>query len=677
MNYFLHGGDYNPDHWLQYPDILKDDLKMMKDGKINTVTLGVFDWSSIEPSEGHYNFDWLDKIFEDINKMGGRVILATPSGAKPQWMSKEYPEINRVDGNGTRHTAGFRHNHCFSSPIYRREVKKIDTMLAERYGKNPALLMWHVSNEFSGECYCDLCANNWRKWVKNKYQTLENLNESWYMNFWGGAYSNWGEILPPNPLGESGVHEGMDLDWKRFVTDMTIDFYDAEAKTLREITPDIPITTNFMADGPDKDKFIPKVDLDYSKFAKHLDVVSWDSYPAWHNNYESLAETAMQVGYVHDQFYSLKHQPFLVMESTPSQVNWMPYAKSKKPGMHMLSSMQQIAHGSDSTLYFQMRQGRAGSEKYHGAVIGHDNSEDNRVFKEVAEYGKRLEKISEIQGAVKEPRVAIVYDWESNWTLNSAVGFGRPTKLGVQTLQKHYSIFWGQNIPVEIVRPDDDLSKYDLLIAPMLYLQTEDTMLALQNYVRNGGTLVSSYLSGMVDSNDRVYLGGFPDKLQKLFGIKTKEMDTLYPNEHNTVKFGYTKYRTHDYDEVIETTTGNVLAAYQEDFFKQTPAVVENQFGKGKAYYIAARMGRDFLKDFYEPIIDQLHLTDDFVGNPEYEVSCQTRIKNGNKYHFLMNFSEATHTVELLKPAIDVETGEKVDSTIVLRKYEVRVLKEA
>lgn len=674
MDKFLYGGDYNPEQWLDQPEILKQDLELMKKAKINTVTLGTFSWASIEPREGEYHFEWLDKIFDDVYQMGGHVILATPSGGRPQWMSQKYPEVNQVDEYGRRHTHGFRQNHCYSSPIYRQETQKINTMLAKRYGKHPALLMWHVSNEFGGQCFCDLCQENWRKWLQNKYQTLDNLNKAWYLRVWSGMYSDWSQVLPPNPLGETKVH-GMDLDWKRFVTAMTIDFYESEAKPLREITPDIPITTNFMAEGLDKGDYYPITGLDYSQFAKHVDVVSWDSYPAWHNDYETLAETAMKSAYTHDCFYSLKHKPFLIMESTPSCINSQQYNKSKRPGMNILSSLQQIAHGSDSTLYFQIRQAQGNSEKFHGGVIGHDNSSENRVYQEVAQYGSKLENIAEIKGAIKKPKVGIYYDWESNWAFNRGGAFGRPTRLGIQTLQKHYSIFWGQDIACEIINGEDDFTKYDLIIAPIMYMYRDATVTKLQKFVKAGGTLVGSYFTGMADEYDRVILNGLPTKLRELFGINTKEIDTLYPKQHNHVEFGDKSYVTKDYNQIIDTTTAKVLGKYQDDFYQDTPAVVKNEFGQGTTYYLATRLGRNFLKEFYRPIIDKLQLANDFVLDSKYEVSCQVRIKNGIRYYFLMNFSEDQQIVHTRCESTNVEDGSTVGTEIRLEKYGCLVLK--
>ena len=572
----LHGGDYNPDQWLDYPDTLKDDLRLMKLANVNTMTVGIFAWSALEPTEGNYNFEWLDKIIDDVYNQGGRVILATPSGARPAWLSEKYPEVLRTNDRREKMLHGGRHNHCFSSPIYREKTQKMNYKLAERYGNHPALIMWHVSNEYSGDCHCELCQENFRDWLKNKYKTIENVNKAWWGPFWSHTYTDWSQIESPSSIGENAVH-GLNLDWKRFVTDQTIDFYENEAKPLRELTPNVPITTNFMADTDD---LIPFQSLNYDKFSKHVDILSWDCYPAWHNDWETTKDLATKVGFINDLYRSLKQQPFLIMECTPSGVNWHNVNKAKRPGMHTLASMQLLAHGSDSVLYFQWRKSRGSSEKFHGAVIDHDNSEENRVFKEVSQVGEILDKIKEIKGSMKQSKVAIIYDWENDWALKDAQGFGKESRRYPQTLQSHYKYFWDKNISVDVVTPQQDLSKYSLVVAPMMYMMTEETMDRFRDYVKNGGVLVGSYLSGLVNETDLTYLGGWPKTLQETYGIDAKEIDTLYPKDKNSIKFGNESFEVVDYCTIIEAKEAEVLAKYEEDFYKNTPAITKNNLEK-------------------------------------------------------------------------------------------------
>ena len=668
----LHGGDYNPDQWLDYPDILKDDLRLMKLANVNTMTVGIFAWSALEPTEGNYNFEWLDKIIDDVYNQGGRVILATPSGARPAWLSEKYPEVLRTNDRREKMLHGGRHNHCFSSPIYREKTQKMNYKLAERYGNHPALIMWHVSNEYSGDCHCELCQENFRDWLKNKYKTIENVNKAWWGPFWSHTYTDWSQIESPSSIGENAVH-GLNLDWKRFVTDQTIDFYENEAKPLRELTPNVPITTNFMADTDD---LIPFQSLNYEKFSKHVDILSWDCYPAWHNDWETTKDLATKVGFINDLYRSLKQQPFLIMECTPSGVNWHNVNKAKRPGMHTLASMQLLAHGSDSVLYFQWRKSRGSSEKFHGAVVDHDNSEENRVFKEVSQVGEILDKIKEIKGSMKQSKVAIIYDWENDWALKDAQGFGKESRRYPQTLQSHYKYFWDKNISVDVVTPQQDLSKYSLVVAPMMYMMTEETMDRFRDYVKNGGVLVGSYLSGLVNETDLTYLGGWPKTLQEIYGIDVKEIDTLYPKDRNSIKFGNESFEVVDYCTIIEAKEAEVLAKYEEDFYKNTPAITKNNLEKGKAYFIGARTNQEFLSKFYDKIVKDLDINEveDFIS--ECGISIQIRENEDAKYYFVMNFTEEEKNIGIKGSYLNLISGKMMERLNLMKPYDVYVLKK-
>ncbi len=673
-DFMLHGGDYNPDQWLDRPDILSDDIKLMQLAHTNTFSVGIFAWSTLEPEEGVYNFEWLDNIIDNIYKIGGRIILATPSGARPAWMSEKYPEVLRVNGSRVKQLHGGRHNHCFTSGVYREKTQQMNRLLAERYGNHPALVMWHISNEYGGECHCDQCQEAFRTWLKDKYNNdLKALNDSWWGPFWSHTFSDWSQIESPSPIGENAVH-GLNLDWRRFVTDQTIDFYKNEIVPIREITPEIPITTNFMADTFD---LIPFQSLDYSKFSKHLDVISWDAYPAWHNDWESTANLAMKVAFIDDLYRSLKQQPFLLMESTPSLVNWHEVNKAKRPGMHLLSSMQMIAHGSDSVMYFQWRKSRGSSEKFHGAVVDHDNSSENRVFQEVAKVGQVLEKLPKVVGTNRPSDVAILYDWESNWALNDAQGYGLETKQYPQTLQEHYRPFWEKDIPVDVITKEQDFSPYKLLVVPMLYLMSEETIARLKAFVANGGRLVTTYISGVVNEYDLTYLGGWHKDLQEIFGLNPLETDTLYPKDENYVTFNNQKYLVKDYATIIDVNGAITEGTYLQDFYKSKPAVTSHSHEKGKTYYIGARLDEQFHRDFYSDLISELELKAIFPVKHSPGVSIQVRQGEDADYVFIMNFTEEQQVVVLDSEVTDMVTGEILSGEMTLDQYEVRIVEKS
>lgn len=670
--FLLHGGDYNPDQWLKYPDVLKEDMELMQLAHTNTFSVGIFAWSALEPEEGVYEFKWLDKIFDDIHSFGGKVILATPSGARPAWMSKKYPDVLRVNAARIKQLHGGRHNHCFSSPTYLEKTRNINRKLAERYGEHPALLLWHISNEYSGDCHCERCQTAFRKWLEERYDgDLEALNDAWWGPFWSHTLTDWEQVESPSPYGEDGVH-GLRLDWRRFVTDQTVRFLENELLPIREITPDIPVTTNFMADTPD---LIPFRGLNYNRLAKKIDIISWDAYPTWHNDWETTAELAMKVGFIDDLYRTMKDQPFLLMENTPSMVNWHSVNKAKRPGMHILASMQMLAHGSDSILYFQWRKSRGSTEKFHGAVVDHDRSPENRVFKEVAALGRKMEKLAALKGAHRKAETALLYDWENDWALEDAQGYGLDTKQYIQTMHAHYRPFWKRDIPVDVIMKDHDFSRYKLLVVPMLYMMDDQTAEKLEVFVKNGGKLVMTYISGVVNEHDLVHKGAWHEKLADVFGIHPLETDTLYPRDRNEVTYEGKHYELKDYATILELSGAAAIGTYAEDFYAGTPAVTEHAYGKGVAYYIGGRLEDAFQEDFYGRLLSEGRIFPPVGIAKQDGVSIQVRSNAESLFVFVLNFNEGEKDIELDQVYEDVLDGGHLSGGIRLNPYEVKVLR--
>ncbi len=674
---FIHGGDYNPDQWIETPEIWDEDMRLMKLANCNEMTLGIFSWSRIEPEEGRFDFGWLDTIMDKLADNGAYAVLATPTGARPAWMSQKYPEVLRVQANRQRNLHGQRHNHCFTSPVYREKAGIINRKLAERYKDHPALLVWHISNEYGGECHCELCQEAFRNWLRRKYHNdLNELNHAWWTGFWSHRFTDWSQIESPAPHGENIVH-GHNLDWKRFVTDQTIDFFLNEIKPLKEITPDIPVTTNLMGTYPG---------LDYWKLAKELDVVSWDNYPDWHNDYRKTWELASDISFVHDLNRSLKGgKPFMLMESTPSLVNWKPVNKLKRPGMHMLSSLQAVAHGSDTVQYFQWRKSRGASEKLHGAVVDHCGHENTRVFGDVAALGEALRKLDDVIGTTVHPKVAVMFDWENRWALEDAQGFSQDRRNYEQTCKNHYKAFWNKGVPVNIINMDCELSQYKLVVAPMMYMVRPGAGERIEAFVRDGGTFVTTYATGYVDENDLCFLGGFPGPLRKVMGIWAEEIDSLYDGEGNAIRMMegdfpglQGDYKAEDFCELIHAETAKALGAYKEDFYAGRPALTVNSFGKGKAYYMASRFEDSFLQGFYSSLIKQLGIKRVLDMELPVGVTAQMRTDGKNEYVFLMNFSEEPNSIDMgRKKTEELLSGKTLSGLVTLKPYETAILKRA
>jgi beta-galactosidase len=668
----LHGADYNPEQWENYPGIIEKDIAMMRQAKCNVMSVGIFSWAKLEPHEGEYDFAWLDSIIEKLYSAGIHIFLATPSGARPAWMSQKYPEVLRVGRNRVPALHGGRHNHCMSSPVYREKTMKINSLLAARYSHHPAVLGWHISNEYGGECHCSLCQERFRDWLKARYKTLDALNHAWWSTFWSHTYTDWSQIESPAPQGEVSIH-GLNLDWRRFNTAQVTDFCQHEVAPLKAANAELPVTTNFM------EYFY---DYDYWQLAKAIDFISWDSYPMWHKEKDET-QLACYTAMYHDMMRSLKGgKPFVLMESTPSTTNWQPTSKLKKPGMHILSSIQAVAHGADSVQYFQWRKSRGSVEKFHGAIIDHVGHLDTRVGREVTRLGEMLARLPEVVGCRTDARVAIIFDQQNRWALDDAEG---PRNMGLEyekTVNEHYRPFWEKGIAVDVIDADGDLSRYALVIAPMLYMVREGFAERAEAFVAAGGHLVTTYWSGVVDETDLCHLGGFPGPLRKLLGIWAEEIDCLGEGERNLVQ-GLAgnaaglqgPYQVRHLCELIHTESAQALATYRDDFYAGRPAVTVNRFGKGKAWHVASRNDLPFQRDFFAGIIDELALPRAVEGDFPPGVVATARTDGETAWVFVQNYTAQQQLITLPQGYTDCMTDAAAAGDTVLLAWDCRVLK--
>lgn len=661
----LHGGDYNPEQWLDRPDILEEDIRLMKQAGINTATLGVFAWSVYEPVEGEYHFEWLTDIMDRLYENGIYTVLATPSGARPMWLDEAYPSSLRVAEDGERNHHGFRENHCMTSPEYRAKVAELDRRLAQAVKGHPGLILWHISNEFGGECYCDLCKRKFQDYLSRKFDgQIDRLNQEWWTCFWSHRYNSFSQIEPPYLNGERSIM-GLNLEWKRFTSWNTTDFMKMEISTIREITPEIPFTTNFMRlyGG-----------LDYHMMARELDLVSLDNYPDWHNDRESLTDTVTQVAFDYAMLRGMKPgQPFLLMESTPSQVNWQPVNKLKRPGMHKLSSLQAVACGSDSVQYFQWRKGRGSYEQYHGAVIDHLGTSDTRTFREMAETGHFLQKHGDVAGTLVRARAAILFDWSGWWAIDDLKGLNEH-RCYPETVREQYVALLKMGVEADVVPTDADLSGYAFVIAPMLYIVDEALAAKLKNYVSGGGTLLATYLCGYVNENTLCHLGGFPGAgLREVFGLYAEEIDNLYPGERNGMRLcgagEQHVYPVQDFCELLKPGTAETLGVYTADFYADEPLFTVHPYGKGQAYYVGARLDVDGMSAIYRLVLNRLT---DGMGETESRglrpaeplpdgIEHHIRTDGETDYHFYLNSTDHDLTLPdgSVVPGMDVSVEEQ------------------
>lgn len=661
-NDFIHGGDYNPEQWLDRPDILSKDIRLLKKAHCNEVTLGVFSWSVLEPLEGEYHLEWLKKIIDRLYENGIYVILATPSGARPKWLADRYPEVLRVEENGQRNMFGGRHNHCYTSPEYRRKIGDLDTRLAREFGGHPGVIMWHISNELRGYCYCENCQQAFRGWLEKRYGTIEKLNHEWWSTFWSSRFNSFEEVEAPSSIGIDSI-PALTVDWKRFCTEQARDFMEHEIRTLKEAGAVQPMTTNYM-------RFLE--DYDYTAFSRNLDVISWDSYPLWHVG--NVYETSIEHGMMHDLCRSIKNQPFLLMESSPSSTNWQEVGKLRRPGMQKLASLHAVAHGSDSVQYFQIRQGRGGYEMYHGALIDHYGSEDTRVFREVTDTGQSLKTIGEVCHTKTVSEAAVLYDWENRWAVEGTPGLRNCGTHYGRSVIKAYRELRMKGYNVDVIDETRPLDGYKLLAAPICYMLRPGFAEKLRSFAKTGGTLFLTYWSGYVNESGLAYQGGFPSGLMEAAGLRSMEVDGLTDGEKKEViaaDGNAFSCKGTTVCDLVQVSTACPLLIYNEDFYKGLPAATQNRYGKGNVFYMACGLDDKGYEKLMDCVISCADLAVPVVERIPLGVDVSVRESEDYRYIFVQNFNGEEVALEF--PEGEFLLGDQGSG---LQPYETVVLKQ-
>ena len=641
----LYGGDYNPEQWDEA--VWEEDMRMFRLAGIDCVTLNVFSWAALQSDEVTYHFERLDKIMELVRKNNLKVVMATSTAAHPAWMAKKYPEVLRTEFNGMKRKFGSRHNSCPNSPVYQKYSVALARKLAERYGTYDNIVTWHISNEYGGECYCENCEKAFRVWLKEKYGSIEALNKAWNTSFWGHTFYDWDEIVVPNLQSEHFAQDrttfqGISLDYRRFNSDSILHNYLGEYEAVKAVTPHIPVTTNLMG-------FYKA--LDYQKWAGYMDVVSWDNYP---DPTDPPALVAMR----HDLMRGLKQgAPFMLMEQTPSVTNWQSYNLLKRPGDMRLISYQAVAHGADTVMFFQMRRSIGACEKFHGAVIDHVGTENTRVFREVSQLGEELKQLGDTTLDSRTPsKAAMLVDWDNWWALEYSAGPSCDLKY-MDELANYYTALYDNNISVDIISAQDPLDDYKVVIAPVMYMTKPGADEKIRKFVSEGGTFVTTFLSGLVDEHDLVITGGYPGKLRDILGIWVEETDALPSYMKNSFSWNEKSYDCGLICDIMHMENAQALACYDKDFYEGTPVLSKNEFGKGHAYYVATRAGQDFYADFLNKVLEEQGVEP--VFKPCKGVEITLRRKEETNFLFFLNHNPQETVLIAEKPGTDLLTGKE------------------
>lgn len=654
----IYGGDYNPEQWPE--SVWEEDAQLMRAAGVNLVSVAIFAWARLEPQPDVYDFGWLDRVLDTLHAHGVYVNLGTATPSPPPWLARMYPESLLVTANGTRLEIGSRRHYSPHSAAYRERARKLVTRLAEHYKDHPALVMWHIDNEYAchvAEDFSDAAAIAFRSWLGERYTTLDALNASWGSTFWGQIYGAWDEIQPPRAAPYM-INPGHVLDWKRFCSDAFLACYEDQRTILKQITPALPVTTNFMS-------FFPP--LDYWAWAAREDVVANDTYPD-----PAAAVYAHEGAAAADLMRALRQgQPWILMEQAVGHVNWRTRNATKAPGQMRRMSLQAVARGADGVMFFQWRQSYAGGEQFHSAMLPHAGAE-TRIFREISALGRDMAALAPLADTRIRAEVAIIFDWDSWWALELP---GKPS-ADARYLAAHaawHAALWARNIPIEYVRAGDDLRRYKLVLAPALYLVSSDVAASLTTFVANGGTLVTSYMSGIVNPANQIWLGGYPGPLRTVLGLTVEEFAPYGDDQRGEVfTRDETTFGSAIWADVIRLEGAEQLAGYTEGWLAQRAAVTRNRHGQGHAFYAGTQLDAAGSAWLLGEAATAAGVRPPLEAPDGVEVSI--REGDGQRATFMINHTASAQIVMLPAAGTDLLTGERVGTRCVVAAGEVRVV---
>ena len=673
-----YGGDYNPEQWDE--SVWEDDVRLMREAGVTMVRVGVFAWAKIQPEEGVFEWEWLDKVVGLLHENGIRVSMATATASPPPWATTKYPEMLPQDADGSTFWHGSRQAFAPSSPVYRRLARELVTAIVERYADHPAVAMWVTNNEYGCHLnydYSDNAAVAFRGWLQNKYGSLEALNAAWGTMFWSQRYTEWDQIVPMRKAPYS-VNPGGLLDFKRFTSDMLLELFIMERDIIKASGTTAPVTTNFMG-------FFPPAD--YWKWAPHLDLITDDNYADPND-----PTTFRGAAFTRDLIRSLKKDvPWVLMEQAPNDVNWRPTNAPKAPGQMKALSMQAVARGADGINFFQWRQSRRGSERFHSGMVPHAGT-NTRTWREITDLGATLRALPDLGSSRSGAKVAIAFDWAARWALDAP---DHPGEIDYGSLiPRWHAALHRQQILVDFVHPAEDISGYDLVIAPHLYLLGDEAAANLAGFVTGGGHLLVAAFADVVDEHDAFREGGFQVSLREVLGITVEEFGALVPppaaaggtsagdttgsvahsggpgENHADVDLDGRIVRGEFFAEQLQILDPSVetVARFSSGRLTGEPALTTKRTGEGRAYYLATIPDDEGLRTVTEWAAREAG-----VG-PVLEVRSEMiEVSRRGEITTIINYDRVAQTVSVAGSVL--ETGENVTS-VTLEPFGYIMLKD-
>ena len=652
------GAAWYPEQW---PESRWDaDLMLMQQSHFTVARVGEFAWSRLEPTEGHFDLDWLDRAIRLAEKHHIAIVLGTPTDAPPAWLTAKYPQTRGMNADGRLREHGNRRQFNYANPLYRRMCVEIATRLAKRFGHDPNVIGWQLGNEISDESFDPATRAQFQAFLQAKYKTLDSLNDHWATEYWSQKYTAWSQI----PLNGEGGNPALLLEHKHFVTATWQSFLHDQIAAIRPLVDKRQfITTNVGGLGWTDN-------WDHYKINEELDLASWDDYVGTgHLNVMSNA-------FMNDFVRGWKRNNFWVMETEPGTVNWSPLNNALDPGETRALAWQTIGHGADAVLYWQWRSALNGQEQYHGALVGPDGK-PLPIYDEIQQLGDDLVKTS---AALRDTKpvadVAILIDYDSRW----AIEF-QPFNKSYDVLQvalDYYQALSANGRTLDIISPNAPLSQYKLVIAPSLNVLPQALANHLLDYVHTGGQLVLGPRSGMKDEFDALDPHRQPGPLADALGGR---VDQYYGLESPIAVNGATGKGTASiWAEGLKPTAPDThaLLTYGDNngWLKGRPAALTRNIGDGSLTYIGAVLDEILLAETLAPMLHRASPPQSlFTGAVPADIELCRREGTQQSVYIVINHSRTTSRhLKLASPMRDLLSNDSPQTTLELPPQGIAVL---
>ena len=650
------GADYYPEHWPR--ERWDEDIALMRKAGFNITRLAEFSWVKMEPEEGRYDFAWLDEAIDLLGKNGISVLLCTPTPTMPKWLYDKYPEVVLQDKFGHPEPFGNRQSNCFSSKTYRQFSRTITRKMAERYKDNPYVIGWQIDNELRDPfCFCPHCENAFRDHLKEKYGTVEALNEAWGTNFWSQCYASFAETHLPRHQYSS---PSLVLEHRRFHSNLLVSFAKEQVDILREVCPQHFITHNYMS-------FMPYVD--YFKLGELMDIVSHDYYynfadGLWEDRQKMCAWGAATL----DLTRGTKRKNFIMMENSAGPGGWDFYGRNLRPGELRRMTFQNMAHGVDIQVWFRWRTSRFGTEQYFHGILGHDGVPGRR-YDEAAQTAADLQTVwKELEDSHIQSDVAFVFDYSDYWAMIQQTNNSRFQYI--DGMLAYYRALYRKGINVDFVNEAQALDGYKVVVLPHKYLLTAEYAAKLSAFVKNGGTLLTTCRSGVKNDDNVPHDMTLPGYLRELCGVRVEEYEAIPDAKPYRVVCEGESHEGKWLADWILPEGADVLASYAEEGI-DFAAVTRNHAGKGTVYYVGT-VPDDALSDrIFASVLQDAGL-EGFSLPQGTEMT--TRTKGGHVYRFVMNHSSTPQSFAL--DGFDLLTGRETGGSLTLEAGGVAVVKQ-